>query len=57
VVTSGLLSPTLDRGIGLGYVPADAARPGTPLEIVIRDRALAAEVVRPPFYQQGSIRR
>ena len=56
-VTSGLLSPTLDRGIGLGYVPAEAARPGTPLEIVIRDRALPAEVVRPPFYQQGSIRR
>ncbi len=57
VVTSGLLSPTLDRGIGLGYVPAEAAKPGTPLEIVIRDKAIPAEVVRPPFYKDGSIRR
>ncbi len=57
VVTSGLLSPTLDRGIGMGYVPAEAAKPGTPLEIVIRDKAIPAEVVRPPFYRQGSIRR
>ena len=57
VVTSGLLSPTLDRGVGMGYVPAEAAKPGTALEVMIRDRALPAEVVRPPFYKEGSIRR
>jgi len=57
VVTSGLLSPSLDRGVGLGYVPAAAAKPGTAIEIVIRDRAIPAEVVRPPFYTDGSIRR
>jgi aminomethyltransferase len=56
VVTSGLLSPTLDRGVGLAYVPAAAARPGTAIEIVIRDKAIPAEVVRPPFYKDGSIR-
>jgi aminomethyltransferase len=55
-VTSGLLSPTLDRGVGLAYVPAGAARPGTAIEIVIRDKAIPAEVVRPPFYKDGSIR-
>jgi aminomethyltransferase len=56
-VTSGTLSPTLGVGIGLGYVRADLAAPGTPLDVVIRDRAIPAEVVRPPFYAEGSIRR
>jgi len=56
-VTSGVLSPTLDQGIGLAYVPVEAAKPGTEIEIVIRNRPTSAEVVRPPFYQAGSIRR
>lgn len=56
-VTSGVLSPSLDEGIGLAYVPTEAAAPGTPLEVVIRNRPIPAEVVRPPFYRQGSIRR
>ncbi len=56
-VTSGLLSPFLDKGVGLGYVPAAAAKPGTEIEIVIRDKAVPAVVVRPPFYKDGSIRR
>lgn len=56
-VTSGVFSPSLDQGIGLAYVPVEAAKPGTPLEIVIRNRPLPAEVVRPPFYREGSIRR
>lgn len=56
-VTSGVLSPSLDEGIGLAYVPTEAASPGTPLEVVIRNRPIPAEVVRPPFYRQGSIRR
>jgi len=56
-VTSGILSPTLDEGIGMAYVPIEAAKAGTSLEVVIRNRPIAAEVVRPPFYQNGSIRR
>lgn len=56
-VTSGILSPTLNRGIGLGYLPLEAATAGTPVEVVIRDHAVPAEVVRPPFYQDGSLRR
>jgi aminomethyltransferase len=57
VVTSGILSPSTGNGIGMAYVPTEASKPGTPLEIVIRDRNLAAEVVRPPFYQEGSVRK
>jgi len=55
-VTSGVLSPSLGQGIGMAYVPAAAARPGTEIGIRIRDRAVPAEVVRPPFYKQGTVR-
>jgi glycine cleavage system aminomethyltransferase T len=41
----------------MAYVPRAAAKPGTPIEIVVRDRPVAAEVMRPPFYKDGSIRR
>ena len=56
-VTSGILSPSLDQGIGLAYLPVEATKPGTEIEVVIRNRPMAAEVVRPPFYTGGSIRR
>jgi aminomethyltransferase len=55
-VTSGTVSPSLGVGIGMGYLPADAAAPGTAIEIVIRGQGLPAEVVKPPFYTQGSVR-
>lgn len=57
VVTSGVLSPTTGQGVGLAYLPAEAAKPGTAIEIMIRDRAVPAEVLRPPFYTEGSLRR
>lgn len=57
VVTSGIHSPSLDRGIGLAWVPIEASKPGTAIDVVIRDRAQPAEVVRPPFYKDGSLRR
>ncbi len=56
-VTSGTLSPSLGGGIGMAYLPPQAARPGTRVEIMIRDQPFAAEVVRPPFYTGGSVRR
>lgn len=55
-VTSGMVSPSLGEGIGMGYVPAGAAAPGTPISVVIRGRAIPAETVRPPFYRQGTVR-
>jgi aminomethyltransferase len=56
-VTSGVLSHSIGRGVGMGYVPVEASKSGTQIEIVIRDRAIPAEVVRPPFYKDGSLRR
>jgi len=56
-VTSGIVSPMLQQGIGMAYVPADSAKPGTRIDIMVRDRAIPAEIVRPPFYKGGSIRK
>ncbi|HYH80240.1 MAG TPA: glycine cleavage system aminomethyltransferase GcvT [Longimicrobium sp.] len=56
-VSSGTLSPTLGEGIGMAYVPVDAAKPGTEIGIVIRDRAVPAEVVKPPFHTRGTVKR
>ena len=52
IVTSGSLSPMLDVGIGLGYVPAAAAKAGTELVIDVRGRARRAEVVKKPIYKR-----
>jgi aminomethyltransferase len=56
-ITSGTLSPSLGEGIGMAYLPTGSARPGTRVEVVIRDQAVPAEVVRPPFYTGGSVRK
>src|SRR5213593_4061646 len=52
VVTSGNLSPLLQKGIGLGYVPTKYSAPGTPFEIDIRGRLHRAVVVKLPFYKR-----
>lgn len=49
-VTSGTQSPSLNKAIGLGYVPADKASPGTTIHIQVRNKILAAKVVKLPFY-------
>ncbi|MGB1448304.1 MAG: glycine cleavage system aminomethyltransferase GcvT [Flavobacteriaceae bacterium] len=49
-VTSGTQSPSLNKAIGLGYVPADKAAPGSTIHLQIRNKVLAAKVVKLPFY-------
>ena len=49
-VTSGSHSPMLDVGIGMGYVPAAAASPGTDLTIDVRGKPRGARIVRKPIY-------
>ena len=53
-VTSGTMSPCLDQGIGMAYVPVAAVKPGTPIEIDIRGRVRAAEVRKRPLYSKES---
>ena len=52
LVTSGGPSPTLDRNIGLGYVPIGLAAPGTRLQVDVRGRTVEAEVTALPFYSR-----
>ena len=51
-VTSGNLSPLLQKGIGLGYVPVSFAEPGTSILIEIRSKNVPAHIVKPPFYRK-----
>ena len=51
-VTSGSLSPMLEVGIGLGYVPAASSAPGTELTVDVRGRARRGEIVSKPIYKR-----
>ncbi|AFO56369.1 MULTISPECIES: glycine cleavage system aminomethyltransferase GcvT [Natrinema] len=48
-VTSGTMSPTLEKPIGLGYVPVEYAEPGTTLQVVVRGQSKKARVETTPF--------
>jgi len=50
-VTSGTVSPILEKGkgIGLGYVKKEFSKSGTSIQIKIRNKFLAAEIIKPPF--------
>jgi glycine cleavage system T protein (aminomethyltransferase) len=52
VVTSGTMSPCLDVGIGMAYLPVAAAEPGTAIEVDVRGKARAAEVRDKPLYEK-----
>jgi len=52
-VTSGTLSPTLGEAIGLAYVDAGLAEPGTEVTIDLRGRERKARIVPKPFYKRG----
>ena len=48
-VTSGTMSPTLNKGIGLGYIAKEYSAFGTQVFVKIRNKSVPAEVVRVPF--------
>ena len=50
-VTSGTMSPSLNKGIGLGYVPKVFAEVGSKIHIQIRKKRVPATIVKPPFYK------
>ncbi len=51
-VTSGTMSPSLGKGIGMGYVNTPFHEIGAPIQISIRGKEADAEVVKTPFYQR-----
>ena len=52
-VTSGTWSPTLERAIGMVYLPPEAAAAGTELVVDVRGRELPARTVELPFYKRS----
>ena len=55
IVSSGNLSPILQKGIGMGYVPPPVAQTGSSILIDIRGRLCPAVVVKPPFYVRPAV--
>ncbi|MGZ4033680.1 MAG: glycine cleavage system aminomethyltransferase GcvT [Bacteroidia bacterium] len=51
VVTSGTQSPSLNKAIGMGYVPTALSKADSEIYIMIRDKAIKAKVVKMPFYK------
>ena len=56
-VRSGGYSPTLEIGIGTTFLPTHSVAPGTKIEIEVRGRHIEGEVVKLPFYKEGSVKR
>lgn len=52
IVTSGTMAPSLNKGIGLGYVTLPYSSVDTEIFIQIRNKPVAAKVVKLPFYQK-----
>jgi len=52
-VTSGGPSPTLNKNIGLCYLPTDQAKPGQPIQVLIRNQPVDAVTVSTPFYKRA----
>ena len=51
VVTSGTMSPSLSKGIGMGYVPKEISKPGTKIFIQVRKKQIPATIIKLPFYK------
>jgi aminomethyltransferase len=53
-VTSGTHSPSLDQGIGMGYVATPYTKVGQTIGVMIRGNLIAATIIKPPFVQNTS---
>tara|TARA_B110000003_G_scaffold173112_1_gene172711 strand:+ start:7078 stop:8163 length:1086 start_codon:yes stop_codon:yes gene_type:complete len=51
LVTSGTMSPSLSKGIGMGYVPKEFSKPGNEILIHIRKKKVLAKIIKLPFYK------
>jgi aminomethyltransferase len=52
-VTSGSPAPSLNKNVGLCYLPAGEARPGRKIEVMVRNQPVEAEIVSTPFYKRA----
>jgi aminomethyltransferase len=52
-VTSGTMSPSLSKAIGMGYIDVSSAAVDSEIFIVIRDKKVLSKVVKLPFYKSN----
>ena len=50
-VTTGMKSPTLDKFLGMAYIPTSHSKIGSEIDIIVRDKPKKAVIVRRPFYK------
>jgi len=55
-VSSGVFSPHLNKGIGMGYVETDSAKEGDEIKIASEKSRINAKIVKPPFIKETSLR-
>ena len=53
-ITSGTFSPTMSKSIALARLPKGTPE-GATVRVLVRDKALAARVVKPPFVRHGKV--
>ena len=51
IVTSGTMSPSLGKGIGMGYVPKSISKFGNEIFIQVRKKQIPATIIKLPFYK------
>ena len=49
VVTSGTMSPVLKKGIGLGYVENNYAKPGSKIFVQVRNKVITCSILKAPL--------
>ena len=54
IVTSGTMRPSLEKGIGMGYVSLPPHTPGTEIMVNIRGQNKSAIIAEPPLYKNGT---
>jgi aminomethyltransferase len=56
-VTSGVFSPSVSKGIGVGYVTSEFSKTGETFEVEIRGKLVPAKVVETPFWKHSTIKK